>query len=139
MAKKAKKVVVPKKARQKALPGMESRGIAAIERAAHAYVDARDQRMAVGEEEQRRHAKLIAVMKSHGKTTYLHRDGDEMIDIKISAKDPEEKAKVKIKPVDEYTAPVAPLADDIDTEAEAVDTDTDVLEDVPVPDEQENA
>lgn len=82
---------------------MENHGIAEIEKAAHAYVDARDARMSMGEEEQRRHTKLLALMKKHGKKTYLHRDGGEVIDIKVTVKDPEEKAKVKIKPADEYT------------------------------------
>lgn len=83
---------------------MEDHGIAEIERAAHSYVEARDARMAMGEEETRRHTKLVAVMKKHGKKTYVHRDGGEIIDVRMTVKDPEEKAKVKIKPVDEYKA-----------------------------------
>jgi hypothetical protein len=96
---------VPKKPRQKALPGLEDRGIAEIERAAHAYVDARDARMSMGEEEQRRHTKLVAVMHKHQKKTYVHRDGGEVIDIRLTVKDPEEKAKVRIKSADEYEEP----------------------------------
>lgn len=102
--KKTAKVKVPRKPRQKSLPGMEDRGIAEIERAAHAYVEARDARMQMGEEETRRHTKLVAVMKKHGKKNYIHRDGGEIIDVRMTVKDPEEKAKVKIKPVDEYKA-----------------------------------
>lgn len=100
---------------------MESHGIAEIEKAAHAYVDARDARMRMGEEEQRRHTKLIAVMKKHGKKTYVHRDGGEVIDVKLTVKDPEEKAKVKIKPADEYTGSTEPDAtsgEEVDLEVE---------------------
>lgn len=76
--------------------------------------------MRLGEEEQRRHTKLIAVMKKHGKKVYVHRTGDEVIDIKLVAKDPEEKAKVKIKPADEYK-PEAQSGAAVDTETEVTD------------------
>jgi len=95
-------VMVPTRARQKALPGLEDRGIAEIEKAAHAYVDARDARMSMGEEEGRRHTKLVATMKKHGKKSYVHRDGGDMIEVHLTVKDPEEKAKVRIKPADDY-------------------------------------
>lgn len=122
-ARKAARPKVPKKPRQKTLFG-EDKGIAEIERAAHDYADARDARMSMGEEEQRRHAKLIAVMKKHGKKTYVHRTGDEVIEIVVSAKDPEDKAKVRIKPADEYKPKAEP-----ETEQPAADTDTEVVDD----------
>jgi hypothetical protein len=81
---------------------MEDRGIAAIEKAAHEYVDARDARMSMGEEEQRRHTKLIAVMRANGKTTYVHRNGDEVIDVKVTPKDATAKARVKIVAAEDY-------------------------------------
>jgi len=81
---------------------MEDHGIAEIEKAAHDYADARDARMAHGEEEGRRHTKLVAVMSKHGKKTYAHRTGDEVITVKVAAKDATAKAKVKIVPADDY-------------------------------------
>lgn len=78
---------------------MEDHGIAEIEKAAHSYVDARDERMKLTEEEARRHTKVVAVMKKHGKKTYKHRNGEEIVEIKMTVKDPEERAKVKIRPV----------------------------------------
>lgn len=89
---------VPRKARQKTLPGFESIGIKAIENAAHSYVDARDERMRLTEVEAKRHALLLAVMKKHNKKHYRHRNGEEIIEIDITAKDPEERAKVKVRP-----------------------------------------
>lgn len=81
---------------------MEDRGIAEIERAAHAYVDARDARMTMSTEEQNRHTKMVAVMRKHGKAKYVHRNGDEMIEVVLQPKDATTKAKVKIVPFDEY-------------------------------------
>ena len=114
---------------------MDDRGIVEIERAAHDYVDARDARMRMGEEEQRRSTKLIAVMKKHGKRKYLHRDGDEVIDIQLVAKDPEDKAKVRIKPADDYKPAAAPEPDAVDTETDAVDSETDIHGDADHPTE----
>lgn len=81
---------------------MEDRGIAEIERAAHAYVDARDARMSMSTEEQNRHTKMVATMRKHGKMKYLHRNGDEMIEVELKPKDATTKAKVRIVPFDEY-------------------------------------
>jgi hypothetical protein len=120
---KRKKVTVPKKPRQKALFG-EDPGVAEIERAAHDFADVRDTWMETGEEMQRRHTKLVSVMKKYGKRKYLHRTGDQIIDITVSVKDPEDKAKVRIKPVDEYKARPAPGTD----EPAAVETETDVVD-----------
>jgi hypothetical protein len=81
---------------------MENRGIAEIEKAAHDYADVRDERMRMGEEEQRRHKKLLAVMTKHGKQTYAHRNGEEVIEVKVTPKDATAKAKVRIVSVEEY-------------------------------------
>jgi hypothetical protein len=81
---------------------MENHAIAAIEKAAHEYVDARDTRMAAGTREQQRHTKLLAEMKKYGKQHYAHNDGDEVLEVNLAAKDATVKAKVRIVPVDEY-------------------------------------
>lgn len=80
---------------------MEQARNARIEKAARDYVDARDARMAHGEEEQRRHTKLLAVMHAEGVKVYKHRTGGEVIEVKLAAKDATEKAKVKIYDADE--------------------------------------
>ncbi len=52
--------------------------------------------MRYGEEEQRRHAKLLAVMEAEGVQAYKHRTGNEVIECKVAAKDATKKVKVKI-------------------------------------------
>lgn len=89
---------VPRKPRQASLPTLEDHGILEIERAAFDYADARDERMRMTEVETKRHTKVLAMMKKHGKKTYRHRTGTEIIEITVTAKDPEERAKVKIAP-----------------------------------------
>lgn len=95
---------MPTRPRTGTLPGMEARGIPDIERAAHAYVDARDARMELTEVETRKKGLVLAVMKKHGKKVYKHNTGDEIIEITLGAKDPEETVKVRIKPAEDEPA-----------------------------------
>lgn len=80
---------------------MEQPKIARIENAARDYADARDERMRLGEEEQRRHTKLLAIMESEGVQVYKHRTGSEVIECKVAAKDATKKVKVRIYSADE--------------------------------------
>ena len=105
---KGKKVKVPRSMRQSSLPEMEQPANARIENAARDYADARDERMRLGEEEQRRHTKLLAVMEAEGVKVYKHRTGGEVIEVKIAAKDATAKAKVRIYDADEPPANAAP-------------------------------
>lgn len=84
---------------------MEDRGIAEIEKAAHDYADARDARMSLSTDEKNRHTKLLAVMAKHGKKAYVHRNGSEVIEVKVTPKDATAKARVKIVSAEEYDKP----------------------------------
>jgi hypothetical protein len=98
---KAKAKPAPKRAaavkkgpRQAALPGMEDRGIQAIDDAALSYVEVRDQRIALqtgegGETELKK--KLMDLMHKSGKKSYKH--GNISIEIVPEG----EKIKVKVK------------------------------------------
>lgn len=104
---------------------MEDHGIAAIEKAAHDYVDARDARMRMTTEEGNRHTKLLAVMQKYAKRRYVHRNGDEMIDVEIAAKDATAKARVKIVPFDEYGKKVKRAAEEPVIEGDEPELDID--------------
>jgi hypothetical protein len=60
------------------LPGMSHRAIAPLEEAAEAYVELRDQRMALLEQEVSYKAVVLKLMHKYGKTTYK-RNGLEII------------------------------------------------------------
>jgi hypothetical protein len=77
--------------RQQDLPGTEDRAIKPLEKAALDYADIRDQRMALNLEEVGLKAKLLRLMKEHGKQTY-HRDG-----VSIEIVTEEESVKVRVK------------------------------------------
>lgn len=102
--KRSKPVSVPRKPRQAVFDEMEQPQLARVENAARDYAEARDARMSMGEEEQRRHTKLIAIMKDEGLSVYKHRTGGEVIEVKVAAKDATAKAKVRIYDADEAPA-----------------------------------
>lgn len=88
------------------MPGVEEDpGSKAIDNAAYDYVEARDARMAATTEENRRATKLIALVKRErpGQKAYKHTVGGEVVIVNLTVKDPTEKVKVKISPVDEPT------------------------------------
>lgn len=58
--------------RQPKLPGMEAVSIPEIDRAAAAYLDARDNRMRLSKEETEKSDKLLEQMKRHHQTTYQY-------------------------------------------------------------------
>jgi hypothetical protein len=64
-----KKIKVPKES-QTYIDGTAEERIPAIERAASAYADFRDQRIEAGEQEVKLKQKLISVMKDHSLETY---------------------------------------------------------------------
>lgn len=113
-----KKVNVPRKPRQATLPEMEQPKITRIENAARDYADARDERMRLGEEEQRRHTKLLAIMESEGVQVYKHRTGSQVIECKVAAKDATKKVKVRIYDADEEPATEAKPEPEIGGDAE---------------------
>jgi hypothetical protein len=113
-AKRGKAPAPIKRLRTGTLPGLEDRAIAAIENAAYDYAERRDSRMAATLEETKYHGKLLDVMRKHGKKTYKHSTGEEIIEVNVTVKDPEEKAKVRIREVGDEDAgtPAAASADD---------------------------
>ncbi len=80
----------------------EDPGSKKIDDAAYDYVEARDARMAATTVENQRATKLIAVVKRErpGQKVYKHTAGGEVITVNLTVKDPTEKVKVKIAPVD---------------------------------------
>ena len=78
--------------RQKEIPGTQADKIRAIEDAAGHYVEARDERMALGETEVKRRSELEDVMAKHKLTEYVYQDGEEKF--KVEMKPSEIKAKV---------------------------------------------
>ena len=92
---------VLRRPRQNRLPGVETDpGSKAIDNAAYAYVEARDAMQEATTFVHKQEEKLLAVLKHErpGKKAYKHEVGGETITIQIIAKDPTEKAKVKIQP-----------------------------------------
>jgi hypothetical protein len=81
--------------RQARLPGVDDPEIEELESAAEEYVDVRDRRMALTEEEVELKGELLKLMHEHNKTKYVH-NGTE---IRVVAKD--ETVKVKIKKKEE--------------------------------------
>jgi hypothetical protein len=86
--------------RKQALPSMEDRAIQPLEDAAHEYAAVRDQRMALNAEEVGLKAKLLRLMKHHGKQTYA-RDG---ISVEIIVEEESVKVRVKKPESDEVDA-----------------------------------
>jgi len=84
----------PRKPRQVRLPQMEDAKIEELEAAAENYADIRDQRMALTPEETRLKTDLLALMHTHGKTSYVHNG----YDIKVVVES--EKVRVRIKKED---------------------------------------
>ncbi len=80
-----------RKPKQEHLPGQEPQEkIAAVHLAIESYVEVRDQRMKLAEEEVRRRTLLGHVMKKHGITHYA-------VDGHIAEIESEEKIKAKVK------------------------------------------
>lgn len=82
------------KAKQAHLPGMDPPSITEIDEAAEAYVEVRDERMALTESEGERRGLLLELMKKHELSTYE-------FDGKIVSVLAEEKVKVKKSKVEE--------------------------------------
>ena len=119
--------------RQNRLPGVETDpGSKAIDNAAYAYVEARDAMQEATKFVHKQEEKLLAVLKRErpGKKAYKHEVGGETITVQIVAKDPTEKAKVKIQTEE---AGDAAAADDGDVEPH------DDPEDVEGPEELDDA
>lgn len=83
--------LVPKTPRDTALPGMEDSAIEAIEKAAIAYVEVRDERMALTQQETLLKDKLLKVMHAHKKDHYSRGN----LDIRIVPEG--ETVKVRLK------------------------------------------
>ena len=117
-----KKTKPTRRPRQNRLPGIETDpGSKAIDNAAYAYVEARDAMQEATKFVHKQEEKLLAVLKRErpGKKAYKHEVGGETITINIVAKDPTEKAKVKIQ------AENGKVVDDSADEADAGYPDTD--------------
>ena len=81
--------------KQGTIPGTERTVHADITAAAEAYVEVRDERMEMTENEVEANAKLVAAMKKHDLTEYI----DEDAELKVTLPEKQVKAKVsKIKP-----------------------------------------
>ena len=81
----------PGRPRQPRLPTMEDPEIEELESAAEEYADIRDQRMELTPIETKLKSDLLALMKKHSKTSYVH-DG---FDIRVIVES--EKVRVRIK------------------------------------------
>jgi hypothetical protein len=117
---------IRKRPRQERLPGVEEDpGSKAIDNAAYDYVEARDARMAATTVETQRATKLIAIIKRErpGQKAYKHTVGGETIIVNITAKDPTEKVKVKIAPVDEPALGEGATVADEPADVEAMDAE----------------
>lgn len=79
-------------AKQMSIVGCERKSIAEIDEAAVAYREARDQRMAMQEDESRLQAALVEVMAKHEVTAYAYTD-DEGDEVKVTII---EKTKAKV-------------------------------------------
>jgi hypothetical protein len=103
----------------------EDPGSKAIDNAAYDYVEARDARMAATTVETQRATKLIAIIKRErpGQKAYKHTVGGETIIVNITAKDPTEKVKVKIAPVDEPALGEGATVADEPADVEAMDAE----------------
>lgn len=99
MPKKAKKSAVKKIARQKSLPGMSDRKVAAIENLALDYAEIRDQRMELSKQEVELKTKLIDLMHAQKRKTYQR--GNINIELVVEA----EKIKVRVKSVEDEAPP----------------------------------
>ena len=122
---KRTKAINPKgRPRQDRLPGVETDpGSKAIDNAAYAYVEARDAMQEATKFVHKQEEKLLAVLKQErpGKKAYKHEVGGETITVHIVAKDPTEKAKVKIQAED------GKATDDSTDEADAEDPETEPM------------
>ena len=110
-----KEAASPRRPRQDRLPGVETDpGSKAIDNAAYAYVEARDAMQDATKFVHKQEEKLLAVLKRErpGRKAYKHEVGGETITVQIVAKDPTEKAKVKIQAEDGKAADDS--ADDAD-------------------------
>ena len=96
--------------RQKPLPGMENRKIAALQDAAMSYAEIRDERQALSAQEVDLKKKLIGLMHKYKKTEYIFGT------VKINLVMEEETVKVKIKrdSEEEYGGTPAEEADEGD-------------------------
>lgn len=133
MSKKKKKSVlkkskpkVKKSPRQEALPGLEDRGIKAIDTAAADYNDVKTQRIALLADEVSLKQELLTLMKRYKKSHYKH--GTIEIDIKPEG----EKIIVKIKDENEEKP------DDTQPEEEKTEETDDYLADA-VPEQTEES
>jgi hypothetical protein len=111
----SREVAPPKRGRprQQDLPGTEDRAIKPLEEAAQDYATIRDQRMALNAEEVGLKAKLLRLMKKHGKQAY-HRDG-----VSIEIVTEEETVKVRVKKLED------PDAEPTDGDVDPADGDQD--------------
>jgi hypothetical protein len=87
----------PKKIKQTVLKEMEPTRNSAIDKAAEAYVEARDERMELTKQETATKAVLMAAMKEAGESIYETEDG---LVVEITHKDVED-VKVKRRGADE--------------------------------------
>lgn len=79
--------------KQTTIPGTERKTHADVAKAAEAYVDARDKRMALTKKEVETKAALAAAMRKHKLETYVVEGDDE--DLEVTFEQGEEKLKVK--------------------------------------------
>jgi tryptophanyl-tRNA synthetase len=99
-------------ARQKTLPTMKDRKIEALEDAALAYAEVRDERMELSKSEVDKKSDLMALMHQHKKKSY-HR-GNIHIDLIVE----KEKIRVKVKATD--------LDDEVEHEEDEEDVEVEV-------------
>lgn len=86
-------------AKQTKIPGTERQKIKAIDKAAEAYVEVRDERMGLTKKEKEAKEKLLSLMKEHKLDSYTDEDASPPLIVTVEAKD--ETVKVKRASEDE--------------------------------------
>lgn len=128
----AKKKAAKKVARQKSLPGMLDRGVAALDRAAFRYAEVRDERMAWTEKEVEAKKRVQTLMHELKRAHYAHGQVEidlepegEKVRVRIHSQapaEPRDRPPVEPPPVKEPTTEESPReepAEDPDAEYES--------------------
>lgn len=71
---------IPKRPKQRPLPGMERAVAKDVEEAADAFVNIRDRRMSLTEKESEAQATLLAAMKAHKLSSYRYDENFVVVD-----------------------------------------------------------
>ncbi len=91
---------IPKRSKQRPLPGMERAVAKDVEEAADAFVNIRDRRLALSEKETEAQATLLAAMKAHRLQSYRYDENLVVVDSKEKVR--VKNAKDELEELDDY-------------------------------------